>query len=168
MPLECNSMKMWYRHDGRSTASKLALEILEYVDEHLRGFEWRPRITSIGIRADCGDIYDFEVELEFSPGAFVVVRYGDCDDTERGGICTDSDAIGQAIFVVFEDFRKTGINVLSAMLYDARHEALKTLSTWSGGATHAELVKPRLLRDEWIRGEEYLSDLGRVDKRFQP
>lgn len=152
-------MKMWYRHDGRSTASKLALEILQYVDEHLRGFEWRPRVTSIGINEGRGDNYYFEVELEFSPGAFVVVRYGDCDDTERGGICTDSDAIGQAIFVVFEDFRKTGINVLSAMLYDARHEALKTLSTWSGGATHAELVKPRLLRDEWIRGEEYLSDL---------
>ena len=35
-------MKMWYRHEGRSKASKLALEILEYVDEHLRGFEWRP------------------------------------------------------------------------------------------------------------------------------
>lgn len=152
-------MKMWYRHEGRSKASKLALEILEYVDEHLRGFEWRPRITSIGIRADCGDTYDFEVELEFSPGAFVVVRYGDCDDTERGGICTESYAIGQAIFVVFVDFRDRGISALSAMLYDARHEALKTLSTWSGGATHAELVKPRLLRDEWIRGEEYLSDL---------
>lgn len=152
-------MKMWYRHEGRSKASKLALEILEYVDEHLRGFEWRPRITSIGIRADCGDIYDFEVELEFSPGAFVVVRYGDCDDTERGGICTDSDAIGQAIFAVFEDFRNRGISALSAMLYDARHEALKTLSTWSGGATHAELVKPRLLRDEWCGRQEYLSDL---------
>lgn len=152
-------MKMWYRHEGRSKASKLALEIIEYVDEHLRGFEWRPRITSIGIRADCGDIYDFEVELEFSPGAFVVVRYGDCDDTERGGICTDSYAIGQAISCVFEDFRRRGINVLSAMLYDARHEALKTLSTWAGGATHAELVKPRLLRDEWCGREEYLSDL---------
>lgn len=152
-------MKMWYRHEGRNKASKLALEIIEYVDEHLRGFEWRPRITSIGIRADCGDIYDFEVELEFSPGAFVVVRYGDCDDTERGGICTDSYAIGQAISCVFEDFRRRGINVLSAMLYDARHEALKTLSTWAGGATHAELVKPRLLRDEWCGREEYLSDL---------
>ncbi len=163
-------MKMWYRHEGRSRASKLALEIIEYVDEHLRGFEWRPRITSIGIRADCGDIYDFEVELEFSPGAFVVVRYGDCDDTERGGICTDSYAIGQAISCVFEDFRRRGINVLSAMLYDARHEALKTLSTWAGGATHAELVKPRLLRDEWCGREEYLSDLEfRVlDDRLSP
>lgn len=152
-------MKMWYRHDGRSKASKLALEILEYVDERLRVFEWRPRITSIGIRADCGDTYDFEVELEFSPGAFVVVRYGDCDDTERGGICTDSHAIGQAILFVFEEFRDRGISALSAMLYDARHEALKTLSTWSGGSTHVELVKPRMLRDEWYRGPEYLSDL---------
>ena len=102
-------MKMWYRHEGRSKASKLALEILEYVDEHLRGFEWRPRITSIGIRADCGDIYDFEVELEFSPGAFVVVRYGDCDDTERGGICTDSDAIGRVLTGLGGMWRLAGV-----------------------------------------------------------
>lgn len=35
-------MKMWYRHEGRSKASKLALEILEYVDVNRPGIVGGP------------------------------------------------------------------------------------------------------------------------------
>lgn len=145
-------MSIWRREYGRESASDLALEILDDIQKNLIGFsDPRPIVWSIRIGAGLHDLYDFEVEIEFAPGAILAVRYQSVDDE-----CRDHDALedeaGSVVYHVgkgLKDFASFGFAALADVLHDLRVRTRQALARYWADGIYETLGDIRIVYTEY-------------------